>query len=253
MNRYMTVGLSVLAGVTLFEVALIPGVLIGGAALLAPEYLPKLRRRLQPARDAMVRPRIEPPAPLPDRQDGKPTPSVPDGLAIKQALAKTISFRIIATTLDFTSNYVVIGEFATAAGLSTFSLILGPLLYFAHETAWNYFGPSGTAVDLRAVLPLQPGAEAGPDEFAISRALAKTITFRTIATVIDFTTNYVAIGDLAMAAGLTAFGFVVGPFVYLGHEMAWDCYSSPRGRAPELRPPLGRTPAINPASGLGEP
>jgi len=45
----------------------------------------------------------------------------------------------------------------------------------------------------------------------IGRALAKTITFRTIATVMDFTTIYVVVGDLATTAGLSAFGFVVGP------------------------------------------
>ena len=39
---------------------------------------------------------------------------------------------IIVTTLDFTTNYIVIGEFATAAGLSTYNLIAGPLFYLAH-------------------------------------------------------------------------------------------------------------------------
>jgi hypothetical protein len=36
-----TVGV-VVAGAALLEVALIPGVLIGGTAVLAPQYLPKL-------------------------------------------------------------------------------------------------------------------------------------------------------------------------------------------------------------------
>jgi hypothetical protein len=49
MKRYATVGLTVLAGVVLFEVALVPGVVIGGAAVLAPKYLPKLRKRLRPS------------------------------------------------------------------------------------------------------------------------------------------------------------------------------------------------------------
>ena len=66
----------------------------------------------------------------------------------------------------------------------------------------------------------------GGGGFTINRALAKTITFRTIATTMDFTTTYVVVGDLATAAMLSAFGFVIGPFVYLGHEMAWDYYSS---------------------------
>ena len=33
------------------------------------------------------------------------------------------------TTLDFTVNYVVLGELATAAGLSAFELVAGPLFY----------------------------------------------------------------------------------------------------------------------------
>lgn len=246
MNRYVTVGLSVLASAALFEAALIPGIVIGGAAVLAPNYLPKLRRRLQPAFDAIVHPRSEPPAPPPNRRELKPASSVPAALGIKQALAKTITFRIIVTTLDFASNYVVIGEVATAVGLSTFSLIAGPVFYFAHETAWNYFGPSGTAVDLGALLPLRPSGEAGRNGVTISRALAKTITFRTFATVMDFTTLYVVIGDLATAAVLAAFGFVVGPFVYLGHEMAWDYYSSPREPTLEPRSPTSLVAAIGP-------
>jgi hypothetical protein len=38
------------------------------------------------------------------------------------------------------------------------------------------------------------------------------------------------VGDLATAVGLSAFAFVVGPFVYLGHEKLWDYYGSPRER-----------------------
>ena len=30
---------------------------------------------------------------------------------------------------------------------------------------------------------------------------------------------------------LTAFGFVVGPFVYLGHEMAWNRFGAAGKRA----------------------
>jgi hypothetical protein len=37
----------------------------------------------------------------------------------------------------------------------------------------------------------------------------------------------VVVGDVATAVGLSAFAFVVGPFVYLGHEKLWDYYGSP--------------------------
>ena len=249
MNRYLTVGLSVAAGAALFEAALIPAVLIGGAAALATKYLPELRQRLRPVSDATVRPRNEPSARLPDRQDVEPTPSVPAELAIKRVLAKTISFRIIATSLDFTMNYVVLGEVATAAGLSTVALVVGPLLYFMHEAAWNYhLGSAETSVDLSTP---RLDTKAGPQGFTISRALAKTITFRTIATVVDFTTNYVVVADIATAAGLSAFGFVVGPFVYFGHERVWDYFSAPGERTLDAQPPTDRELVIGPRQRLG--
>jgi uncharacterized membrane protein len=224
-----TIGV-VTAGVALLEVALVPGLVIGGAAVLAPrylpKYLPKLRKRLRPMFDSAVG---RPGEPAPGQPGVQKSPAAPVRLGIKQAVAKTITFRIIVTALDFTSNYVVIGEATTAAGLSSFAFVVGPIFYLVHETGWNYFSSSET-VDLRA-LRRRPDAKAplaAGKGLTISRALAKTITFRTIATVIDFTTIYVVVGDLATAAGLSAFGFVVGPFVYLGHEKAWDYFSSPR-------------------------
>src|SRR5262249_59753725 len=101
----------------------------------------KLRRRRPSFGSTVRRPRA-------DRQDAAAPAAAPAGFGIKQAIAKTITFRIIVTTLDFTTNYVVIGELATAAGLSTLHLVVGPVFYFFHATALNYFGPP------RATLPL---------------------------------------------------------------------------------------------------
>ena len=36
------------------------------------------------------------------------------------------------------------------------------------------------------------------------------------------------VADVVTAAGLSAFAFVVGRFVYLGHEKVWDYYTSLR-------------------------
>lgn len=251
MNRYMTVGVSALAAAALLEAALVPGIVIGGTAMLAPRYLAKLCRLLRPVVGSIARRRIASRTPSQDRPEVKRPVAVPGGLAIKQALAKTITFRIIVTSLDFTTNYLVLGELATAAGLSTFSLVVGPFFYFVHETAWNYYlGPAETLVDLPAPRRLLAGAKAGTRGFTITRALAKTITFRTIATVMDFTTNFVVIGDVATAAGLSAFGFVVGPFVYFGHERVWDYFSLPEERTLEVTPAINRVPVR--LGGVGE-
>jgi uncharacterized membrane protein len=220
-----TVGV-IAAGVALFEAALIPGMVIGGAAVLAPKVLSRLRRGLQPLLQSGRKP-----------GDAAALPSQilhlggPHGLAVTRSLAKTITFRIIVTTLDFTSNYVVLGEFATAAGLSGFALVAGPVFYFVHETAWNYYRPvreGETGVNIS--LPLRrsdPDAPQDAGGFTLSRVVAKTITFRTVATTMDFSANYLVTGDIVAATVLSAFGFVVGPFVYLGHEKAWDYYSPP--------------------------
>jgi uncharacterized membrane protein len=236
MNRYLTVGLGVLAGAALFEAALIPGIVIGGAALLAPRYLPRLSRRLSPDAEPIAGPQCRPDAASP-QQNEEPRISLPAGLQIKQAFAKTITFRIIVTGLDFTTNFVVLGELAIAAGLSTVSLVVGPIFYLTHETLWNYLVPAGSDVDLATLSAATADAGADPRAIVISRPLAKTITFRTIGTGIDFATNYAVISDAATATALTALGFVVGPFVYLGHEVLWDQHISPRQHRPGLPVP----------------
>jgi uncharacterized membrane protein len=246
MNRYLAVGLTVVAGAALVEVALLPGVVLGGAAVLAPRYLPKLRRGLAPLLNPGKPAKPQARAARPARAQSAQAQSafrlpvaIPGRLGISQAVAKTITFRIIVTALDFTSNLVVLGEATTAAGLSAFAMVAGPVFYLVHETAWNYYGPSDLDGDrpvMRVPLPQALEGMTGRKEITISRALAKTITFRTLATIMDFTTIYVFVGDLATAAGLSAFGFVVGPFVYWGHEKAWEYYTSPDRQPVALLP-----------------
>jgi len=252
MNRYVTFGLAVVAGAAIFEAALIPGVVIGGAAVLAPKVLPgllpRLRRRARPAQHGPV----HGPAHGPVRRQGataaarrepaeaaqrKTILAVLPKLAVGQAIAKTITYRIIVTGLDFTVNYVVIGELATAAGLSTFNTVAAPLFYLSHEALWNYFGPAEGEVDLATLTRQRANGEMQPDgwrSFKISRTLAKTITFRTLATIMDFTTNYVVVRDVTQAVILSSSGFILGPFVYYGHEWAWDRFSTRAPSTPEV-------------------
>jgi uncharacterized membrane protein len=241
LNTAATIGV-IAAGVALLDLALIPGMVIGGAAVLAPNLLPKLGRRLRPMLRSALQPRPEPKVAAP----GTALMVVPNRFTVRQAIAKTITFRIIVTSLDFTVNYVVLGEFATAAGLSAFALVVGPLFYLAHETVWNTFGDANKRVDLTIFLR-RPDAEEQPASrraLTISRALAKTITFRTLATTMDFTVNFVVVGDLATAVALSASGFILGPFVYFGHEWVWDRYGSPAEAAPEFEAlPLKLLPA----------
>jgi uncharacterized membrane protein len=231
MKTYVTIGLAVVAGAALLETALIPGILIGGVVVLAPRYLPKgalrgLRRRAETLAAKAVPQRAGANGSRQRATKGATQNTLPK-FAIGEAVAKTITFRIIVTSLDFTVNYVVIGELATAAGLSTFNMIAGPVFYLGHEAVWNYLGPADQAVALATLTRQRSDGETqhgGWRSVTISRALAKTITFRTLATIMDFATNYVVVRDVTQAVVLSSSGFILGPFVYYGHEKAWDYF-----------------------------
>ena len=208
---------AVAAGVALFEAALVPGMVIGAAVVLVPQFLS--RDRLGKKRGFG--------ADDPHQHGTRSRESLRNILRkslgdlthirISQTVVKTVTFRVIVTSLDFTANYLILGEPTTAAGLSAISLVGGPLFYFLHEGSWNYLVGSGK---------LRLEAQGGGPKFLGNRPLVKTITYRTLATLIEFTTNYIVVRDVGTAALLSSFGFFLGPFVYYGHELAWERYGS---------------------------
>jgi uncharacterized membrane protein len=153
-----------------------------------------------------------------------------------RAVVKTFTYRVIVTTVDFGANYFVIGEPVTAAGLSSLSLVAGPIAYFAHEAAWHYYGPISArhpnpleAMVHVPILGAAEGEETGRMRFAslkVSRAVAKTVTYEGVTAVSEFGANYLFVRDLVAAAGLTAFSIAIAPFVYYVHEKAWDHYDA---------------------------
>lgn len=248
MKSSMTLGLSLLAGAALIETALIPGLVIGSAAVLAPnllsKFLPKslpksMPKKWRPRRSAnserlmnttvptSTAPIVGVPQVLPAVAAGAVPPGAPK-FAVKQAIFKTMTFRMIATTLDFTANMVVIGNLATAAGLSAFGLIGAPLFYFGHELFWNRLAPTDARVDVGTLMGRRNEGTPGESGLTMNRATAKTITYEIVVTTVDFTANYIATGDVVAAFILTGFALVVSPFIYYGHEKAWDYFGGKR-------------------------
>jgi uncharacterized membrane protein len=216
---------AIVAGVLLFEAALLPGLVIGAAAVLGPQFLS--RRRASKAANGAAEAKPSRPSVL----EALPkTLSDLTHIRFSRTVVKTITFRAIVTSLDFTANYIILREPTTAAGLSAISLVGGPLFYFIHESTWNYLAGTGR-------LPV--GAPGVARNFLNNHPLAKTITYRTFATVVEFTTNYVVVRDVGTAALLSSFGFFLGPFVYYGHELAWERYGARSGNAGSARRPRG--------------
>jgi uncharacterized membrane protein len=234
---------AVAAGAAIIEAALIPGLLIGGAAVLAPRLLP--HDLLSGLGDRLLRTAMSlvpgPSAPTPHAAV-TPASGEPASFDAWRAVVKTFTYRVIVTTIDFGANYFVIGELATAAGLSSMSLVAGPIFYFAHEAAWHYYGPASARkpnpLEATVHVPI-PGAAEGEENgragFAginVSRALAKTVTYEGVTGVSEFSVNYLFVRDLANAAGLTAFSMAISPIVYYVHEKAWDYFDATKARSP---------------------
>jgi uncharacterized membrane protein len=245
---------AVVVGAAIVEAALIPGLLIGAAAVLAPRLLrsdvlsglgDKLRRAA-PSGLSVVSP--------PTAHSAEVSASgEPASFDTWRAVVKTFTYRVAVTTIDFGANYFVIGELATAAGLSSLSLVAGPIAYFAHEAAWHFYGPASarSASPLEAAIHVPiPGAVDGEENretrlasIKMSRALAKTLTYEVVTGVSEFGANYFFVRDLAAAAGLTAFSIVIAPFVYYVHEKAWDHYDATKARPSPAAPARKLLPA----------
>ena len=233
---------TVATGVAIVETALIPGLLIGAAAVLVPRLL---RRDVSSGLGDGPRRAASSLVPVPSAPRAHSAEASGSGELASfdtwRAVVKTFTYRVMVTTVDFGANYLVTGELATAAGLSSLSLVAGPIAYFAHEAAWHYYGPASPrhADPLKAAVHVPiPGAgeieESGRAAFAgvkVSRALAKTVTYEVVTAVSEFGANYLFIRDLAAAAGLTTFSIVIAPFVYYVHEKAWDYYDASKARS----------------------
>jgi uncharacterized membrane protein len=224
----------VAAGVAIFEAALIPGLLIGGAAVLVPRLLPRHMLRRVSAPRAESSGIVSSPVPAPTAQAAAPDERA--SFDTWRAVVKTFTYRAIVTTADFGANYFVLGELTAAASLSSLSLVAGPIAYFAHEAVWHHYGPASMRQSVFVPVPgVTAGEENGHPRVAnieVSRAFAKTVTYEAVTVVSEFGANYFFVRDLAAAAGLTAFSMVTAPLVYYLHEKGWDHYEADEARSP---------------------
>jgi uncharacterized membrane protein len=110
-----------------------------------------------------------------------------------RAVVKTVTYRVMVTTIDFGANYVEIGELVTTLALSSLALVDGPIPHFATSGLGTITAPPR-------------GGEQGNGwtafaSFKVSRALAKTVTYEVVTAVSEFGANYLFVPDVVAAAG----------------------------------------------------
>jgi uncharacterized membrane protein len=224
-----TVGIVVIGGVFI-EAAIIPGMLLGCSAFLAPKALKTLLRTSGPANKRYKK----------IVTTSAKAIAAPEFIAhiIKpsRSITKAFTFRVVSTSLDFGWNYAILGDIGVAAGLSSVSLVVAPIFYLVHETAWNIHRAQNLMserVDHHISLtPSSVRSMRGPRLItaSINSKVYKTITYRIFATLSEFGTNYVFARNVPQALSLTAFSAIIGPFIYYGHEIMWE-YIEPEIRA----------------------
>ena len=65
----------------------------------------------------------------------------------RRHLAKTITWRIIASATTFSFVYIVFGDIKAASGIMVMESILKMVLYYFHERAWFRYGNIGRTED----------------------------------------------------------------------------------------------------------
>jgi uncharacterized membrane protein len=73
---------------------------------------------------------------------------------VSRALAKTATYEVVTGLSEFGANYLFVRDIAAAAGLTAFSLVISPFVYYLHEKGWDYYdatraqSPAATAMEL---------------------------------------------------------------------------------------------------------
>lgn len=55
---------------------------------------------------------------------------------VRRHIAKTISYRILSTSIGFATIYAVSGSIKVGAVFSLGELLVKPIIYFLHERVW---------------------------------------------------------------------------------------------------------------------
>ena len=55
----------------------------------------------------------------------------------KRSLAKTISWRVLATTDTFIISWFITGELLFAGAIASLEILTKTILYYLHERGWN--------------------------------------------------------------------------------------------------------------------
>jgi uncharacterized membrane protein len=63
-------------------------------------------------------------------------------IEVSRAFAKTVTYEVVTAVSEFGANYFFVRDLAAAAGLTAFSMVIAPFVYYLHEKGWDYYEAS---------------------------------------------------------------------------------------------------------------
>jgi uncharacterized membrane protein len=60
-------------------------------------------------------------------------------IEVSRAFAKTVTYEVVTGVSEFGANLFFVRDLAAAAGLTAFSMVIAPLVYYLHEKGWDYY------------------------------------------------------------------------------------------------------------------
>ena len=79
-------------------------------------------------------------------------------IKVSRAVAKTVTYEGVTAVSEFGANYVFVRDLAVAAGLTAFSIVIAPFVYYVHEKAWDYYDVTKARSPAAPALKLSPAA-----------------------------------------------------------------------------------------------
>jgi len=131
----------------------------------------------------------------------------------KLALAKTISWRVVASFTTFLIAWAYTGELDTGILIGSSEAVVKMFLYYGHERVWE-----------KLLTKEVRGLSGAPRR----QAAVKTITWRVIASFTTFLIALVVTGELVASLEIGFTEAAAKMILYYQHERAWKSFHDKR-------------------------
>lgn len=146
---------------------------------------------------------------------GAQAPATDQGWSIWELSAyKTLTYEAMAQSFELASYYLILGGSAVGgAGFFVVNAGTAAVTYYAHEMAWQFFGPL-------------------PEPFSAWTLPAKAATYRAISIARTFGLGYLVAGDPVVATGFVIVAAIADTGLYVLNDYAWSLAAPPPPSAP---------------------